>query len=105
MAIKRDEGILAWVVSIVTFAGIGYAAGLRALVWLLYSVIAFLWMALFMNSIDEPHRDGMFWIVTVGPVIVIGIVLKIIEGVIAAIIQAANDSKNDKLSQLEGKQN
>lgn len=96
MTRKRNENLLAWALSIVTFAGIGFAAGLRALVWLLYSVIAILWVTLFMNSIDSSHRDGMFWVVLAGPPVVVGIILKIIEGVILTIVQTASNSNNQK---------
>lgn len=84
---SNSQKPLAWIFSIVGLASAGFAAGLHRLVWGLYWVVAVIWCLFIWWLASQSHHGDqlMYWISALGPTLVVGIVLKIVEGVVLAI--------------------
>lgn len=67
------------------------------LVWALFWVIAVIWMLLcyWGNSSSKPGNDEfLWWLLAIGPTVVVGIILRIVEGVAFAIFGGLSKSSS-----------
>lgn len=86
---QKGEHWLGWILATVGVAGAGFAAGLHRLVWGLFWVVAAIWWLFCWWAGSESHREQfMWWLLALGPTLVVGIVLRIIEGIVFALLGA-----------------
>lgn len=107
---KSDSG-LAWALAAIGLAGAGFAAGLHRLVWSLLWVLTVLWIGFFLHMISSEHAacmelrhtlrgyhsdcdETIYWIIAFAAPIVVGIILRIVEGVVFAFF-GAHKQKQD----------
>ena len=81
---KNDSG-LAWALAAIGLAGAGFAAGLHRLVWSLFWEQAILWIGFFLlYMISSDCDETIYWIIAFAGPVVVGIILRIVEGVVFA---------------------
>lgn len=82
----KHENWLAWTLTAIGIAGAGFAAGLHRLVWGLFWVVAAIWWILiWWYGTRNSHSDPViWWLLVLGPPAIIGLVLRLIEGIVLA---------------------
>ena len=83
---NRNENWLAWTLAAVGIAGAGFAAGLHRLVWgLFWAVAAIWWLLMWWYGSKNSHNDPVtWWLLALGPPLIAGFVLRLIEGIVLA---------------------
>ena len=79
---QKGENWLAAVLATIGIAGAGFAAGLHRLVWILFWVVATVWMLLCWWAGGKSRSEELlWWLLAIGPTLIVGIVLRIVEGI------------------------
>ena len=83
---QQRENWLAWVLAVIGITGAGFAARMHHLVWALFWVIAAIWMLFcYWGGSQSRGDEFLWWVLAIGPTVVVGIILRIVEGVVLAI--------------------
>lgn len=93
MSHKSDHW-LSWIFATVGVAGAGFAAGLHRLVWGLFWVVVVIWGLFCWWGGSKSHGDEQFmwWLLALGPALVVGFVLRIVEGIVFALLGGSKDT-------------
>jgi MFS superfamily sulfate permease-like transporter len=98
---SKGNSDFAWVFAAIGLAGAGFAAGLHRLVWLLFWVLTIIWVGFFYTMIQREHTASLslaaqgiptnddqtiYWVIAAGAPIVVAIILRIVEGVVFALV-------------------
>ena len=106
---RKNENWLAWALATIGIVGAGFAAGMHRLVWALFWVIAAIWILLCWWYGSKSRGDELFmwWLLAIGATLVIGIVLRIVEGTVLVLfggLQSLADSSTPTSPQDEPRQ-
>lgn len=83
---QQRENWLAWVLAVIGIAGAGFAARMHHLVWALFWVVAAIWMLFcYWGGSKSRGDEFLWWVLAIGPTVVVGIILRIVEGVVLAL--------------------
>lgn len=93
---RKGGNWLAWTLATIGLLGTGFAAGLHRLIWGLFLFLVVVWWIVCWYVGKNGHDAALWWMLAIVPPIVIGIVLRIIEGVVFAFFGALN-SLNDPI--------
>ena len=85
---QQQQHWLAWVLATIGVVGAGFASGLHRLVWALFWVIAIIWLLLcwWGGSKSRGDEQFMWWLLAIGPTVVVAIILRIVEGVVLGVL-------------------
>ncbi len=104
---QKHENWLAWVLATIGIAGAGFAAGMHRLVWALFWAVAAIWMLFCWWGGSKARSDEFFWwLLAIGPTVVIGIVLAIVEGTVLALfsgLKSLGDSSASSSQQSDAR--
>ena len=83
---QQRENWLAWVLAVIGIAGAGFAARMHHLVWALFWVVAAIWMLFcYWGGSKSGGDEFLWWVLAIGPTVVVWNILRIVEGVVFAI--------------------
>ena len=85
---QRNENWLVWILATIGFLGAGFAAGLHRLIWGLFWFLTALWWLLCWYVGKDGHDTNLWWTLAIVAPVVIGFVLRIIEGIVLAFFGA-----------------
>ena len=88
---QKGENWLAAVLATIGIAGVGFAAGLHRLVWTLFWVVAVVWVLLcWWGGSKSRNEEVLWWLLATGPTLIVGIVLRIVEGIVLSVFGGLN---------------
>ncbi len=83
---QKNENWFALVLATIGIAGVAFSAGMHRLVWTLFWVVAVVWMLFCWWGGSKSRGDeNLWWLLAIGPTVVVGIVIAIVEGIVFAL--------------------
>jgi hypothetical protein len=85
---RNDDSGLGWVLAALGLVSAGFAAGLHRLIWGLFWIIVLIWWSYLWIATTRhgaSFDSGTAWLLAIAPVVVLGLILHIVDGIVRAV--------------------